>query len=138
MRLFSFAPALVLSVSLATTGLATPGQDIVTSSLQAQGFDVTLVHWTLLGRIRIIAVSAEIRREIVINPTTGEILRDYSQRIVEAVDPDRDDDSTSEPSNTSATAPVAAADLDATAVRALESLGMSVAAPIALDESQDE
>ena len=138
MRFFRYAPALALSVSLATTGYATPGQDIVISSLQAQGFEVTLVHWTLLGRIRIIAVSADIRREIVINPTTGEILRDYSQRIVAAAAPDRDDDSTSEPSNTRAAAPVAAADLDATAVTALESLGMSVAPPIALDESQNE
>jgi hypothetical protein len=137
MRFFNLASVAVLSVTLATTGFATPGQDIVTSSLQAQGFEVRLVHWTFLGRIRIIAVSADIRREIVINPTTGEILRDYSQRIVEAPVPRQDHDNGSDPSAPRSTETEGAADVDATAVMALESIGMDVAPPILTDQVQN-
>ena len=132
MRFFNLAAAAMLSVTMATSGHATPGQDIVTSSLQAQGFEVRLVHWTLLGRIRIIAVSADIRREIVINPTTGEILRDYSQRIVDAAQSRQDHDTGSDTAETSTirTESFADVDVDATAVMALESIGMGVAPPI--------
>ena len=130
-------PAMVLCLSLATNVLATPGQDVVTASLQAQGFEVTLVHWTLLGRIRIIAVNADIRREIVINPTTGEILRDYSQRIVAANAPQQYRDSHSDTTATRATDPAIASDLDASAVMALENIQMGAAPLILTDEGQN-
>lgn len=48
----------------------------VVSQLRAQGFEAIEVERTLLGRTRIAAVSADGSREIVLNPNTGEILRD--------------------------------------------------------------
>lgn len=126
MRFHGFGPTLALCLSLGTAGFATPGQDIVTASLQAQGFEVTLVHWTWLGRIRIIAVSADIRREIVINPNSGEILRDYSQRIVaESIVAHDNNDNSTVPTVSRQSDPVV--DMDASAVSALESMQMDVA-----------
>ena len=46
------------------------------AQLADQGFRIVEVAPTLLGRTRIVAVSARGRREIVFNPRTGEILRD--------------------------------------------------------------
>ena len=42
-----------------------------------QGYVEFTVVRTLLGRIKIVALNGTTYREIVINPTTGEILRDY-------------------------------------------------------------
>lgn len=133
MRVRNVASMLALCLSFATAGFATPGQDIVTASLQAQGFEVTLVHWTLLGRIRIIAVSADIRREIVINPNTGEILRDYSQRIA-ALPSQPDHDPTG---GGAAARMTVATELDASAVTALESLVVGVSPAILTDPEQN-
>ena len=49
----------------------------LTRQLAAQGYEGIEVSYTLLGRLRIDARKGAARREIVINPTTGEILRDY-------------------------------------------------------------
>lgn len=43
------------------------------------GYEEIEVTQTLLGRIRIKAEKGDIEREIIFNPQTGEILRDYSQ-----------------------------------------------------------
>lgn len=50
------------------------------SQLRHQGFDEIGVSRTLLGRTRIVATSSEYSREIVFNPYTGEILRDFLTR----------------------------------------------------------
>ena len=127
------------TAGFATPGLATPGQDLVTESLREQGFEVTLVHWTWLGRIRIIAVSDDIRREIVINPNTGEILRDYSQVIEAATVENQGHRDTN-----GAVAPTVAADpiarssdaVDASALTALEEMSMGLAAPLVTGPGQ--
>ena len=137
MRCRTFVQVAALSLSLASVAVATPGQDMVTASLQAQGFEVTLVHWTWLGRIRIIAVSADVRREIVINPTTGEILRDYSQKIAEAAAPSRDGDSHSGQQTSRTADPAAAAEVDASAMSALEGLIVGVAPALTLGPDQN-
>ena len=51
-------------------------QDEVFAALQAQGFTVTEVGRTFLGRIRITAESEAGTREVVMHQRTGEILRD--------------------------------------------------------------
>ena len=56
-------------------------EDQVFAQLQEQGFTVIEVRRTFLGRIRFIAESAYLYRELVINPQTGEILRDYVRDI---------------------------------------------------------
>ena len=48
----------------------------VVTQLRAQGFQSIEVERTLLGRTRIAAHRTDGSREIVLNPNTGEILRD--------------------------------------------------------------
>lgn len=50
-------------------------EDII-SYLRKQGYATVTVSTTMLGRSKILAVNAKGRREIVLNPRTGEILRD--------------------------------------------------------------
>ena len=52
-------------------------QDSIVSQLRQQGFTQIEINRTWLGRYRIIAKRRALRREIVINPATGTILRDY-------------------------------------------------------------
>ena len=76
-------------------------QESVLTQLQAQGFDDFNINRTFLGRIRIVALSDDLRREIVFNPNTGEILRDFWEqrdgdgpaglRLVDPRDRDSDD-----------------------------------------------
>ena len=130
---------LALTLTFGTAGSATPGQDLVTAALRDQGFEVTLVHWTWLGRIRIIAVSDDIRREIVINPNTGEILRDYSQRVAAAVvetGGNREND-VAAASEISVEPTRLSDDVDASAMTALEEMGMGLAAPLVAEPGQN-
>ena len=53
-----------------------------------QGYSDITTSQTWLGRTRIIAIGEDSRREIIVNPRTGEILRDFWQDI----DDDDDDD----------------------------------------------
>ncbi|WP_299045841.1 hypothetical protein [uncultured Tateyamaria sp.] len=99
----------VLAGVLALPGAAGPIEDSIVRQLREQGFSQIDVRRTLLGRSRIVARSTDLYREIVVNPVTGEILRDFwrelggdgrGTRIVDpsnpgsgqGVDDDRDDD----------------------------------------------
>ena len=55
---------------------ANPFVDQLLADLQAQGYDEIEVKRSWLGRIIIEAESGDREREIVLNPHTGEILRD--------------------------------------------------------------
>lgn len=48
-------------------------------ALKAEGFTYFEVKRTFLGRARIIAISANETREIIMNATTNEVLRDLAQ-----------------------------------------------------------
>jgi hypothetical protein len=61
----------------ATSASANPFKDSIIAQLSAQGFSEIRVSRTFLGRTRVVATSSELRREIIFNPATGEILRDY-------------------------------------------------------------
>lgn len=52
-------------------------QDLV-EELNVSGFTYIEIHRTFLGRARIIAYSATEMREVIMNPTTGEVLRDLA------------------------------------------------------------
>ena len=52
-------------------------QDQIVSQLRDQGFSEISLQRTWLGRVRVIARRDDLRRELVFNPQTGEILRDY-------------------------------------------------------------
>jgi hypothetical protein len=56
-------------------------EDQVVAQLQEQGFSGIEVHRTFLGRLRFTAESGHFYRELVINPQTGEVLRDYIRRL---------------------------------------------------------
>ena len=56
-------------------------EEAIISQLQDQGFHDIEVSRTFLGRSRIKAERGDLEREIVVNPRTGVILRDYSKRI---------------------------------------------------------
>ena len=51
--------------------------DQIAAQLREQGYTRIEVSNTLLGRARIEAKSRDWEREIIVNPRTGEILRDY-------------------------------------------------------------
>ena len=69
---FVAALALVPSAALAQ-GMA----ERIADELRRQGFTEIRGGTTLLGRGRVVGVGPEGRREIIFNPRTGEILRDY-------------------------------------------------------------
>lgn len=75
-KLISAILALVL-LSVAAPSFAETIEESVVRQLREQGFTEFEVERTFLGRIKIEAKSPTLEREIVINPNTGEILRDY-------------------------------------------------------------
>lgn len=70
------APVLALSLS-AGGAWAMSVVDTIIDGLRAQGYSQIDISRTLLGRTRIEATSSAFEREIIIDPRTGEILRDY-------------------------------------------------------------
>lgn len=72
----------MISAVLAAGLLGSPAfsaatQDRIVEELAAQGFTRIEIGRTLLGRTRVLAYSPDYRREIVFNPATGVILRDF-------------------------------------------------------------
>ena len=78
-RFTKFGSAIVVAIvcSVATPLAAQTVEEAILGQLSDQGFSEFETRRTLLGRIRIVAYGNGLIREIVINPTTGEILRDY-------------------------------------------------------------
>ncbi|WP_040604977.1 hypothetical protein [Sagittula stellata] len=60
-----------------TAGLAQSALDQIVDRLRSEKYEEIRVQRTLLGRIRITATGQPGDREIVLNPSTGAILRDY-------------------------------------------------------------
>lgn len=56
-------------------------KDVVVASMVNDGFTDISISRTLLGRIRIVAVRDGRMREVVLNPSTQNILRDYSKQL---------------------------------------------------------
>ncbi len=52
-------------------------EDSIVSQLRSQGFTKIELSRTFLGRARVTARSPTLDREIIYNPVTGAILRDY-------------------------------------------------------------
>jgi hypothetical protein len=88
-------------VSSAAAAFAVSYAEDVVNQLARLGFSDITVQTTLLGRIKILATRSDGMREIVLNPRTGEILRDVwfasgggnVRRVLDDVsDDDNDDD----------------------------------------------
>jgi hypothetical protein len=69
----TFTAALTLSGGMAFSAST---EDAIVAQLTKQGFTDITSETTWLGRLRILATRRDGSREIVINPRTGEILRD--------------------------------------------------------------
>ena len=74
------------TAALVFSGKAQAGavEDQLVQQLTNEGYAKVKVSRTLLGRRRIVAFSNTRRREIILNPRTGEILRDYWEEIGES------------------------------------------------------
>ncbi|MGI1663038.1 hypothetical protein ACRDNQ_12415 [Palleronia sp. KMU-117] len=86
-----FICAVALSLAAGAVWAQGVSERQIVDQLRDQGFTEIRVSRTFLGRTRIVAANDEYRREIVINPTTGVILRDYWA----VLQRDDDDDTTS-------------------------------------------
>lgn len=85
---------LILVLGLALPALAKDAslEERFTSALQAGGFSVREIGYTFWGRLRIVAVLDGMVREIIINPNTGEVLRDQTYPTAVASSDDKSDD----------------------------------------------
>lgn len=64
--------------SLAQTAAPQTAQERIITALHSEGYTVLQQERTFLGRMWLLVENDTLRREIVFNPGTGEILRDYS------------------------------------------------------------
>ena len=75
-RAFMIVLAVVTALGLASPSVAATAADQIVTQLRDQGFTEIEVEKTWLGRTRIVAERKDASREIILNPGTGEILRD--------------------------------------------------------------
>ena len=73
--------AVATAVTVASQADAEVPVDKIVAQLRGQGYEVVEVRRTLLGRIKVEAVSEGRKRELVFDRTTGEILRDYVEEV---------------------------------------------------------
>ncbi len=71
------ATVILTACLLSGQAVASPNQERIVAQLAEQGFTRIEVTRTLLGRTRILAINEGFLREIVLNPRTGVILRDF-------------------------------------------------------------
>jgi hypothetical protein len=76
MRRRTFLSGLAVGIVLATPALSNEIVDSIVQQLKGLGFSNIVQQRTLLGRIRITATRWDGSREIIVNPNSGEILRD--------------------------------------------------------------
>jgi hypothetical protein len=70
-------PLVVAAGLLGPPAHAASTEEGIVAELREQGFSRIEIRRTLLGRTRIIATSPAYEREIVLNPASGVILRDF-------------------------------------------------------------
>ncbi len=66
-------------IALGQGAVAAPAEDQVARAISGQGFRITSRKRTFLGRVRFTAVRGNVEREVVVDPSSGEVLRDYSR-----------------------------------------------------------
>ena len=99
MQMSRFATAFLLVALWAPPSLATGLEDRIIASLETQGYTILERGYTFLGRWRVVVENADYHRELVFNPGTGEILRDYTVRIEVYLANQRNDDRDSSSGN---------------------------------------
>jgi hypothetical protein len=73
-------PLAVVAGLLGPAAHASAAQERIIAELQEQGFSRIEVSRTLLGRTRIVAEGEGVEREIILNPASGVVLRDFLKR----------------------------------------------------------
>lgn len=83
-----------LLLAIAPVGVAASEtvRERVVQELRQDGFTNIRVYRTFLGRLRFVGENQRTRREIVVSPSTGVILRDYQRLLRISEDDDRDED----------------------------------------------
>lgn len=76
MKRREFLSGLAVGLVLASPAAAQDYVDSIVRQLKQQGYRSIVQERTLLGRVRIVANRKDGEREIIVNPRTGEILRD--------------------------------------------------------------
>ena len=84
MKRRAFLAGLVSGLTLAGPALAGDVIEGIVRQLKKQGFRSVVQERTLLGRVRILAKRKDGSREIIVNPRTGEILRDLWTPLTDA------------------------------------------------------
>ena len=71
---------LIVALLIAQSGaaMARTVEERLIAGLKDQGYTILEDGYTFLGRLRIVAENDTFHREIVVNPGTGEVLRDYA------------------------------------------------------------
>lgn len=73
--------ALFVTVGLVAGGaMAADPVAVTLRALEREGYRIVTTKRTLLGRMRIVATRHGLTREVVIDPRTGEVLRDLSRQ----------------------------------------------------------
>ncbi len=75
-----FVSGLAVFILVGQPGQAQTAQDQILRQLRDQGYSNIRARRTFLGRVRILADRRDGSREIVLNPSTGAIMRDYVDR----------------------------------------------------------
>jgi len=70
-------PLVISAGLLGAPAHAAASEDSIVAELRDQGFTRIEIRRTLLGRTRILATSSTYEREIILNPSSGVIIRDY-------------------------------------------------------------
>lgn len=86
-RVAALGLALALAPASPILAEENPVEARLVASLTQQGYTIVEEGYTFLGRLRIVAQNDTLRREIVVNPGTGEVLRDYAQALADIAPP---------------------------------------------------
>ncbi len=89
MRRREFLGLVLAGVPAVAVAAASPHVDRILAHLEAEGYRIVSVGRTLLGRTRIVAENGALLREIVLNPRSGEVLRDYAAPLPRSAEGDR-------------------------------------------------
>lgn len=83
---------LLLAIAPAVVAASETVRERVVQELRQDGFADIRVYRTFLGRLRFVGENQNTRREIVVSPSTGVVLRDYQRALENSEDDDRDED----------------------------------------------
>ena len=103
----------LLMATLALAGFCAPAysqtvEQRLVAELTGQGYTILEDGHTFLGRLRIVAENETLYREIVVNPSTGEVFRDYAVALADMTKPGSSDSSSHASTDTVASAAGAA------------------------------